>query len=76
MPRAKKQQDPDESIEVVSEEQRVRKSPRRKNPTEKVTKPVKKETKKPGPKKGDPKKHPKINMACLKYCRLKRFLCP
>ncbi|GBL51345.1 hypothetical_protein [Candidozyma auris] len=56
MPRAKKQQDPDESIEVVSEEQRVRKSPRRKNPTEKMTKPVKKETKKPGPKKRGPKK--------------------
>lgn len=56
MPRAKSQPDPDDSLEVVSEGSSLRKSPRRKNPTEKVAKPAKKETKKAPPKKRGPKK--------------------
>ena len=59
MPRAKSQPDPDESVEMISEESGLRKSPRRKNPTEKVAKPVKKETKKGPPKKRATKKKTK-----------------
>lgn len=56
MPRAKSQPDPDDSLEVVSETSSLRKSPRRKNPTEKVAKPPKKDTKKAPPQKRGPKK--------------------
>lgn len=59
MPRVKNQPDPDDSLEAVTEEKNLRKSPRRKNPTEKVAKPAKKETKKLAPKKRGPKKKTK-----------------